>query len=101
MGDHVGHGEGRVWIQRDGRYLELLIAEAGGVERLKGRWSRERTEAKADRGEDGSKRGMEGIARMEEEKRKKDCKKSGWRSKSQFGEESKRATRNMGEYYRQ
>lgn len=44
MGHHIGHGEGRVRIQRDGRDLELLIAEAGGVERLESRWSREREE---------------------------------------------------------
>lgn len=46
MGHHVGHSEGRVRIQRDGRYLKLLIAEAGGVKRLGSRWRWERTEAK-------------------------------------------------------
>lgn len=34
MGHHVGHSEGRVWVQRDGGDLELFIAEAGGVEGL-------------------------------------------------------------------
>lgn len=34
MGHHIRHGEGRVRVQRDGRDLELLIAEAGSVEGL-------------------------------------------------------------------
>lgn len=34
VGDHIGDREGCVWIQRDGRDLELLIAEAWSVECL-------------------------------------------------------------------
>ena len=62
MGHHIGHGEGRVRVQRDGRYLELLIAEAGSVERLEGGW---KLKKKKERGI---------------EERKQVCEKLGWRA---------------------
>lgn len=34
VGHHIRHGESRIGVQRDGGDLELLIAEAGGVEGL-------------------------------------------------------------------
>lgn len=44
VGHHIGHGEGRVWVQGDGRDLKLLIAEAGSVECLQGTEGRRRRE---------------------------------------------------------
>ena len=37
VGHHVGHCEGRVWVQGDGGDLKLLITQAGGVEGLEDR----------------------------------------------------------------
>lgn len=51
MGHHVRHGESRVRVQRDGRDLELLIAEAGSVERLEGGTNRGRRGRGDERGD--------------------------------------------------
>lgn len=50
MGHDIGHGEGRVRVQRDGRDLEFLIAEAGSVECLESTENQRREQEEQVRG---------------------------------------------------